>query len=119
MGGNGVNRGLALAKTERLGSRCGKPALKHCLSLLRWVGGGGGGSSLKGARLWARGHAAALEGVVVPVLGLAEFVEEEDDGLQAQDQHDSADEAGGVEGVFVRLGGGGDRRGAGVGSSCG
>lgn len=77
-------------------------------------------SSLKGARLWARGHAAAaLEGVVVPVLGLAEFVEEEDDGLQAQDQHDSADEAGGVEGVPVRLGGGGDHCGAGVGSSCG
>lgn len=80
----------------------------------------GGGPSLKGARLRARGHAAAaLEGVVVPVLGLAEFVEEEDDGLQAQDQHDSADEAGGVEGVPVRLGGGGNRRGARVSSSCG
>lgn len=35
MGGHGVSRGLALAQTEKLGSRCGKPALKHCLSLLR------------------------------------------------------------------------------------
>lgn len=87
---------------------------------MSWGGVGWGVSSLKGARLWARGHApAALEGVVVPVLGLAEFVEEEDDGLQAQDQHDSTDEAGGVEGVPVRLGGGGNRRGAGVGGSCG
>lgn len=62
---------------------------------------------------------AASKGVIVTVLGLAEFVDEEDHGLKAQDQHDSADEAGGVEGVLVRLGGGRDCRGAGVGSSCG
>lgn len=57
--------------------------------------------------------------MVVTVLGLAELVEEEDHGLKAQDQHDAADEAGGVERVLVRLGGGGDCRGAGVGGSCG
>lgn len=62
---------------------------------------------------------AASKGVVVTVLGLAEFVKEEDHGLKAQDQHDSADEACGIERVLVRLGGGGDCRGARVGSSCG
>lgn len=70
---------------------------------------------------------AASKGVVVTVLGLAELVEEEDDGLEAQDQHDSTDEAGGVERVLVRFWAGGDcrgagvggRRGAGVGGSCG
>lgn len=57
--------------------------------------------------------------MVVAVLGLAEFVEEEDDGLQAQDQHYTADEAGSIKGgVLVRGGGGGDRCGARVGCSC-
>lgn len=67
---------------------------------------GGDGSSDVGP------SAAASKGVVVAVLGLAEFVEEEDDGLQAQDQDDPADEARGVEGVLVRHGSGGDRRAA-------
>lgn len=62
---------------------------------------------------------AASKGVVVTVLGLAEFVEEEDHGLKAQDQHDSTDEAGGIKRVLVRLRGGGDCCGARVGSSCG
>lgn len=62
---------------------------------------------------------AASKGVVVTVLGLAELVEEEDDGLEAQDQHDPADEAGGVEGVLLRFWAGGDRRGAGVGGRRG
>lgn len=56
--------------------------------------------------------AAASKRVVVAVLGLAELVEEEDDGLQAKDQHDPADEARGVEGVLVRRGRGGDCRAA-------
>lgn len=62
---------------------------------------------------------AASKGVVVTVLGLAELVEEEDDGLEAQDQHDPADEAGGVERVLVRFWAGGHRRGAGVGGRRG
>lgn len=57
--------------------------------------------------------------MIVAVLGLAELVEEEDDGLQAQDQHDSPDEARGVKRVLVRLARGDDCRGAGVGRSCG
>lgn len=60
----------------------------------------------------------ASKGVVVTVLGLAEFVEEEDHSLKAQDQHYSADEAGGVERVLV-FGAGGDCCGARVGGSCG
>lgn len=35
--------------------------------------------------------------MVVAVFRLAELVQEEDDGLQAQDQHDPPDEAGGVK----------------------
>jgi len=46
--------------------------------------------------------AAASKGVVVAFLGLAELVEEEDHGLQAQDQHDAANEACSVKGVLVR-----------------
>lgn len=65
-----------------------------------------------------RGVAGALKGVVVAVLGLAELVEKEDDGLQAQDQHDSPDEARGVKRVGARLARGDDCRGAGVGRSC-
>lgn len=42
--------------------------------------------------------AAASKGVIVAVLGLAEFVQKEDDGLQAQDQHYSTNEARSVEG---------------------
>lgn len=42
--------------------------------------------------------AAASKGVVVAVLGLEEFVQEEDDGLQAQDQHYSTNEARSIEG---------------------
>lgn len=42
--------------------------------------------------------AAASKGVVVAVLGLAELVQKEDDGLQAQDKHYSTDEARSVEG---------------------
>ena len=48
------------------------------------------------------------EGVVVAVFGLAELVEEEDDRLQAQDQHDAPDEAGRVEGGRLAGGRGGD-----------
>lgn len=48
--------------------------------------------------------AAASKGVVVAVFGLAEFVEEEDDGLQAQDQHYSTNEARSIEG-WVLVGG--------------
>lgn len=65
--------------------------------LLREVLVGGGKVELRGSR-----RAAASKGVVVAVLGLAELVEEEDDGLQAQDQHYSTDEARSVEGVLVR-----------------
>lgn len=70
-------------------------------------------------RFWSVGARpdAASKGVIVTVLGLAELVEEEDHGLKAQDQHDAADEAGGVEGVLARLGGWGHCRGGGVG--CG
>ncbi len=45
--------------------------------------------------------------MVVAVLGFAEFVEEEDHGLQAQDQHNPTNEACGIKGVLVR-----DRSGA-------
>lgn len=57
-------------------------------------------------------QAATSKGVVVAVLGLAELVEEEDDSLQAQDQHYSTDEAGSVKGVLVRCRSRGDRRGS-------
>lgn len=70
---------------------------------------------MAGDGLVIRGVAGALKGVIVAVLGLAELVEEEDDGLQAQDQHDSPDEACGVKRVLVRLARGDDCRGAGVG----
>lgn len=73
----------------------------------------GAGSSLEGSHLWAS------KGVVVTVLGLAEFVEKEDHGLKSQDQHDTTDEAGGIESVLVGFRGRGDSRGARVGSSCG
>lgn len=56
--------------------------------------------------------------MVVAVLGLAEFVEEEDHGLKAQDQHYSTDEARGVKGVLVRVRRGGTRCGACAGCSC-
>lgn len=52
--------------------------------------------------------------MIVAVLGLAELVEEEDDGLQAQDQHDPPDEAGRVKRVLVRRAGGCERCGAGA-----
>lgn len=46
---------------------------------------------------------AASEGVVVTIFGFAELVKEEDDGLKAQDEHDSTDEAGSIKcGVLVR-----------------
>lgn len=70
-----------------------------------------------GGAMWIQKVWPTSKGVVVAVLGLAEFVEEEDHGLQAQDQHYSADEARGIEGVLVRVGGGGDWCGAGVGWS--
>lgn len=63
--------------------------------------------------------AAASKGVVVAVLGLAEFVKEEDHGLQAQDQHYSTDEACGVKRVLVRFRRGSDCCGRGVACSCG
>jgi len=56
--------------------------------------------------------------VVVAVLGLAELVEEEDDGLQTQDQHYSTDEARSVEGVIVRRRSGGDLSGGRGDASC-
>lgn len=62
--------------------------------------------------------AAASKGVVVAVLGLAEFVEEEDHGLQAQDQHYATNEACGVEGVLVRVRRGCNCCGTCAGSSC-
>lgn len=72
----------------------------------------------KGSRDVESKSAGALKGVVVAVLGLAELVEEEDDGLQAQDQHYSSDEARSIERVLVRLGSGREWRGARVGRSC-
>lgn len=62
--------------------------------------------------------AAASKGVVVAVLGLAEFVEEEDHGLQAQDQHYSTDEACSIKRVLVGLRRRNNRCGARVGYSC-
>jgi len=60
---------------------------------------------------WLSKSAAASKGVVVAFLGLAELVDEEDHGLQAQDQHDATDEACSVEGVVrARRGAGCDRR---------
>lgn len=56
--------------------------------------------------------------MVVAVLGLAEFVEKEDHGLQAQDQHYSANEACGVKRVLVRFRRGSDWCGTCVGCSC-
>lgn len=56
--------------------------------------------------------------MVVAILGLAEFVEEEDDGLQTQDQHYSTDEACSVESVLVRGGRGGNWCGSCAGSIC-
>lgn len=74
--------------------------------------GHGGGGGVGGATWVQRGPwivSTSSKGVVVAVLGLAEFVEEEDDRLQAHHQHDTADEACRVEGgVLV---GGGRRRG--------
>lgn len=61
---------------------------------------------------------AASKGVVVAVLGLAEFVEEEDHGLKAQDQHYSSNEACSVEGVLVRVRRGDSCCGTCGGSSC-
>lgn len=50
--------------------------------------------------------------MVVTVPGLAELVEEEDDRLQSQHQHDAADEAGGVKGGVLMRGRGGRHWGA-------
>lgn len=72
----------------------------------------------KGLRDVESKSAGALKGVVVAVLGLAELVEEEDNGLQAQDQHYSSDEARSIKCVLVRLGSGREWRGARVGRSC-
>lgn len=66
-------------------------------SLLCKVLVGGEKVELRGSK-----RVAASKGVVVAILGLAELVKEEDDGLQAQDQHYSADEARSVKGVLVR-----------------
>ena len=57
------------------------------------------------------GMGTGSEGVVVAVFGLAELVQEEDDGLQAQDQHDAPDEAGCIEGGGLAGGLGGDQWG--------
>lgn len=102
------------------------PAWKHCwswcvcvfcLCVLGGGGGGGVGSSLEGRRV--SGSGGVSEGVVVAVFGLAELVEEEDDGLQAQDQDYPADEAGGVEGGVLLGGAGRDgHRRRGVGRCC-
>lgn len=44
-----------------------------------------------------------LQSVVVAVLGLAELVEKEDDGLKAKNEDNPADEAGSIErGFFLR-----------------
>lgn len=61
---------------------------------------------------------AASKGVVVAVLGLAKFVEEEDHGLKAQDQNYSTNEARSVEGVLVRQSSRGNQCGTCVSSSC-
>lgn len=50
---------------------------------------------------------AASQGVVVTVLRLAELVEEENDGLEAQNQDDATDEACRVERGVLMWGGGG------------
>lgn len=70
---------------------------------------------------WLRdpGVRTASKSVIVAVLGLAELVEKEDDGLEAQDQHDAPDEARSVKRALVRLARGDDWRGAGVGRGCG
>lgn len=44
------------------------------------------------------------QSVIVAVLGLAELVEEEDDGLKAEHEDDPADETGGVERRLLRIG---------------
>lgn len=38
-----------------------------------------------------------LQGVVVAVLGFAELVEEEDDRLEAEHEHNATDETGSIE----------------------
>lgn len=49
------------------------------------------------------GGVISSEGVVVAVLGLAELVQEEDHGLQAQDQHYAPNEARCVKcGILMR-----------------
>ena len=64
-----------------------------------------------------RGVGTGSEGVVVAVFGLAELVQEEDDRLQAQDQHDAPDEACRVEGGGLAGGRGWDHcGGAGLGA---
>lgn len=72
-----------------------------------------------GRRLRGPGVQGASEGVIVAVLGLAELVEKEDDGLEAQDEHDAPDEARRVKRVLVRLACRDQGRGAGVGCGCG
>lgn len=67
-------------------------AWKHCLT--------GQGPTV-------RGRGGLLEGVIIAVLGLAELIKEEDDRLQAEHQHDAADEAGRVKGGVLRRNAGG------------
>lgn len=97
-----------------------KPAWKHCLSPSWWVCAEW--RVFSEGSWWSVGgnvvseSAAASKGVIVAVLGLAEFVQKEDDCLQAQDQHYSTNEACSVEGwVLVR----GRRRGNRCGSCTG
>lgn len=62
--------------------------------------------------------ATASKSVVVAVLGLAEFVEEEDHGLQAQDQHYPTNEACSIKRVLVGLRRRNNRCGTRIGYSC-
>lgn len=79
-----------------------------------------GESSLEGWSWWGWKAVEVLgsKGVVVAVLGLAEFVEEEDHGLQAQNQHYPTYEASSVKRVLVRFGRGRNWRDTCVGCSC-
>lgn len=65
-----------------------------------------GESSLEGWswKGWTVVEGLGSKGVVVAVLGLAELVEEEDHGLQAQNQHYSTYEASSIKRVLVRFG---------------
>lgn len=61
------------------------------------------------------GGSGALQRLVGAVLRLDELDDEEDDGLDAEHQHDAADEAGGVKSGGVKFGAAGQRGAGGAG----